>query len=992
MNSVKYFLLIFLLSFESVIPPARQENESLVPPKIDFPGSQIYPGIKIKSVQPEFRWSKSEKAKNYFLNISNKDDRGFSDLIYSSEKNGIFKDTSELLSKSVLSDSGEFRWIVRAKVDKDWSGNTNRLYFKTTSPEKRREKIKESPKQFASAKTPIESNNPLTFIQESSSNSFEEIILNFKYAGIINSPITAYYQNGNVLIPLSEIFDLLLVDNTVDKKNKNISGFFIDPEEKYSLDFLSYKAERKDSSYIFTKLDFIEEDFDFFVNTKTLEQIFDFNLAVDFSNLTVTLNSARNLPVLQKYLREKSYTTSNNEEIPEPSTKIIDREKTNLSGGVLDYYLTSTFNKGIEPYNTYQFGAGGELLGGSAQLITNGSYFHNKIYSSETNYLWMYDLEKNDYISKISLGDFSFDGLMPSTSRGVQVTNEPLELRKVYASYQIIDKAPPNYTVELYINNKLMDYTKSDANGNFKFKLPLSYGTTLVQLKYYGPEGEYYTDNKIYQIPFTLLPPKEFNYKISLGKYANTSKNAANLHAEYGITDWLTDQAGVDFIDDPLSSKGVFYNSLTSRISDNYLLNLLTAPNAYYTLSANALYYSQASVSLAFTNYEKNPVYNPAKLDNEFSALFFVPLESGFRSYNVNGGFRYARSSNLKRYDYSLGALASFGGFSPTINYNLIQFDYGNEISNRSIISPGFLLTIPGLSSALTFLSGNIINSRLNYNLTDNKFENFNISFSASIFKHGRIQISHQQNFLSSISHTQVQLIIELPFTRSYTSVSENSFSQSIQGAILYDDNYDKFNFMNRQQLGKSAVAMRMFLDENADGKYDNNEPLIKKGKVVLDNAGTMERSEDNILRIGELSPYTKYRAKIVESSIDNPLWVPKYKSILFSSGPNKVRPIDIPFYVSGEIDGTVTKIVDNQKAAVAGMKVHIDGIENDMNITTNTFSDGSFYYFGLAPGKYKIYLNQSQLSFLGLQSDPTFKEIDLKPDGIINFDFILSK
>ncbi len=242
----------------------------------------------------------------------------------------------------------------------------------------------------------------------------------------------------------------------------------------------------------------------------------------------------------------------------------------------------------------------------------------------------MYDLEKNDYISKVSLGDFSFDGLIPSTSRGIQVTNEPLEPRKVYASYQIIDKAPANYTIELYINDRLIDYTKSDASGNFKFKIPLSYGTTLIQLKYYGPEGEYYTDKKIYQIPFTLLPPKEFNYKVSVGKYANTSKNTANVHAGYGITDWLTNQTGFDFIDDPLSSKGIFYNSLTSRITENYLLNLLAAPNAYYTLSANAFYYSQASISMAFTNYEKNPVYNPANLDNEFNTSFFVPFESGF--------------------------------------------------------------------------------------------------------------------------------------------------------------------------------------------------------------------------------------------------------------------------------------------------------------------------------------------------------------------------
>ncbi len=988
MNAVKFFLLVSLLLFAIVKPPASQEKDFIASNKTNILTGKNFT-FSINQNKKNKTFTENNQAK-----LSLKQNESWTrSFVSAAGGNKSHSRISIIKSKKIFVSKNFNKEKEQTGIVKDYHNNLNEVssnyYFNEDKQTHKAELSGEtkSTTKINSSKAAEESFNK-TF-----ADSLEEIVVNLKYAGLINQPTTAYYQNGNVFIPVSEIFDLLLIDNKIDRKNKNISGFYILPREKYLIDFNAKKAQRGDSTYIFTNRDFVEKDFDFFVDTKTLETIFDFRLVVDFSNLTVTLYTKNNLPVYQKYLREKSYSTIFNEkEQPEPSTEIVKRDKTNLSGGVLDYYLTSTFNKGIKPYSTYQFGGGGELLGGNAQIVTSGSYFNNKIYTSETNYLWSYDLEKNDYMSKISLGDFSFDGLIPSTSRGIQVTNEPLEPRRVYASYQIIDKAPPNYTIELYINDRLIDYTKSDASGNFKFKLPLSYGTTLIQLKYYGPDGEYYTDKKIYQIPFTLLPPKELNYKLSVGKYAKTSKNTANAHAEYGITDWLTEQAGFDFIEDPLSRKGIFYNSLTSRFSDNYLLNILTAPNAYYTLSANALYYSQASFSMAFTNYEKNPVYNPAKLDNEFSTLFFVPFESGLNSYNINGGFRYARSSNLKRYDYSLGALANFGGFSPILNYNLIQLDYGNEVSNRSILTPGFLLTIPWLSSTLGFLNGNIINSRLNYNLTDHKFENFSISFSSSVFKHGRIQISHQQNFLSNISTTQVQLIIEFPFTRSYTTVSDNSFSQSVQGAILYDDNYDKFNFMNRQQLGKSAVAMRMFLDENVDGVYENNEPLIKKGRVVLNNAGTMERGNDNILRIEELSPYTKYRAKIVESSIENPLWVPKYKNILFSSGPNKVRPIDIPFYVSGEIDGTVAKMVDNQKTAVAGMKVHIEGIDSDTKISINTFSDGSFYYFGLAPGKYKIYLDKSQLDYLGVTSSPAEKEIELKPDGIVDFDFTLSK
>ena len=65
-----------------------------------------------------------------------------------------------------------------------------------------------------------------------------------------------------------------------------------------------------------------------------------------------------------------------------------------------------------------------------------------------------------------------------------------------------------------------------------------------------------------------------------------------------------------------------------------------------------------------------------------------------------------------------------------------------------------------------------------------------------------------------------------------------------------------------------------------------------------------------------------------------------------------------------------------------AGIKVYIEGIDNDQNITVNTFSDGSFYYFGLRPGKFKIYLDKNQLEYINCMSEPAEILLEIDASG----------
>jgi hypothetical protein len=85
---------------------------------------------------------------------------------------------------------------------------------------------------------------------------------------------------------------------------------------------------------------------------------------------------------------------------------------------------------------------------------------------------------------------------------GFSITNAQQSYTSSFTTYTISDHTEPDWTVELYINDALINYTKADQTGYYKFSVPLSYGTTNMVLKFYGPYGEV-RSNAIIHIPST---------------------------------------------------------------------------------------------------------------------------------------------------------------------------------------------------------------------------------------------------------------------------------------------------------------------------------------------------------------------------------------------------------------------------------------------------------------------------------------------------------
>ncbi len=816
---------------------------------------------------------------------------------------------------------------------------------------------------------------------KSVSDEFEEVYLSFDYLRIVNRTLVVNY-NKIFFLPIGEIFDLLLINYSIDKQNDVIKGFFIYPENEYEINFKDLTFKNSNNEFSFSNNDFVKKEFEYYLSSDFFNKAFGLSFSVDLSNLKLNLIASDVLPVQSKYLREKKYKYFSRSEDLDIYPLLFPIDRYFLSGGFIDYSLTGSYAQQNMPTYNYVFGIGLEIFGGDFQSSVSGYTIENATTTSEFQYRWRYVLNKNQYLSQISVGNLFSTGINSQTYYGLQITNRPFEQRATFEKFLISDQTEPGSTIELYINNQFVDHTGTDAAGNFHFWIPLTYGSSFVSYKYYGPNGEVKIVDRYYQIPYSLNPPKEFNYTIDFGEIENTSTKFTSASAIYGISDWLSNTIGAEYYEDNLYDKPVLFNSLTARLSSSYLINVLTASNAFSRVSANAIYASLTSINLAYTKYESSSLYNPTKINNEINSTLNLPIYFDDNPLNIQVNGDYRDFSSSKMYSLRISSSKNIGSFTPTLVYNLRKYESENFISNQTYLSAGFIYSLGKLPWDINFLHGVLINSGTNYNYNSQKIESYFVSLASNLTNSIRLQFDYEKNLTINSTNARMQIFLELPFTRSYSVVGKDYLTTNVRGSILFNDLQSQINFFNREQIGRAASIFRMFIDENANSIYDDGEQLINLAKINIESLNSNIRSGDGKTQINDLNPYSTYKVKIDETTLEDPSFTPKNKLFSFEASPNTVKNIDVPFYGANEVNGNIQRISGDIKSPIPGIKIHIEGIDNDQNITINTFSDGSFYYFGLNPGKFKIYVDKNQVEYINCISEPSELTLDIEASG----------
>jgi hypothetical protein len=824
----------------------------------------------------------------------------------------------------------------------------------------------------------------------------EEMYLNFNYGGVISTLLTCYYDGDKTYIPIEDFLNILQITNSFN--GDVISGYFMYSANDFEIDLSSAEITYKGNTTSFAKNDVLEVGGKYFIEPSAMANGFDMDIVVDLGEMSLGLFTENTPPVMVKMERELLRDAILSGEKKKEAPLLFKRSKNWLRGEFLDYFLSSSYTEGVTPFYSYSLTSGNELLGGDLYLNFSGSH-NGDINNYDFDGNWRYVFGDNKILNQVLVGTkLQSKGIDPHSFKGISLTNAPFDVDENFGSYVLIDNTIPNSDVELYINNQLIAYTKADDNGNYKFNIPLTYGSNTVELKIYSPDGQLIENNRRIQVPFDYLPENDFQYYVNFGERSDTKDLVYHGSLAYGITSWLTNRAGVDFTStESFFTNPVFFNSLSARITDNYLFNYTLAPELYHRLQVNAQFFDLQSVGLKYTKYKQNKLYNVRNIEEDVELTAGLPFDIFDTRMGLQVQGLYEKLPDTKIYKMDIGSNFTLLNFSPSVNFAYWEEQSPFSKSVRKEVRFGLSSPVPFLNGFFPeLMSGKYLNTSLRYDAVSNKFANAKVTYSSNLTNNARLEFNYNKDFQNDFSSFNVVFRYEFPFAVTNTIADDRSVMFNIHGTLGYDNVNENIFTTKRQSVGTGGVAFRMYQDENGNGKFDDGEKIVDDVDLKFTNNVSMERNDEGILMASELSPYHKYEVEINPLSGKDPFLQPKFQRFSLETDPNQIKLVEIPFYFSQEVYGSVVALKNGAEIPLPGVKIHIKGEELEEEKIITSFNDGSIYFLGLLPGKYTAYVSPSMVEKLGATSDPTSIDFELSEDmfddsGLKDLNFVLN-
>ncbi len=803
----------------------------------------------------------------------------------------------------------------------------------------------------------------------------------FKYDQIV------YLRGDTLYVPLKGILTHFKVNNRITDRMEAVKGFYITPDTTYEINFKEKKIRVKDRVAYIQDDEYFRTDVEYYVTLSFLRKAFGWQFDVFHQNLICYMTTVTDLPLLSELKRRKQYKhlgKGNDESSFLPL--LFPRKRSWLNGGMTDYTISAYQFPGARAYN-YSANVGLELLGGDVQVMNYGAFNEKGNSSYNYSYRYRYFFSDNNYLSQINLGyitNSSYRTSMVASEqiKGVQISNEQMQMPALFTTYEIADRTEPGWQVEMYVNGQLADQVIADPNGDFRFNLPIYYGYTNVDLKFYGLEGEYVKKQRVFSVPSEFLRPGEIRYSLSGGESVLSKRLMADGRVSIGITSWLSTTAGVEKnvkSNDKLSYSNHTIFKLTNRMLfafDGYSDRLLAG-------SGRFSFGNWGSYSLGYIRYlnydTKSDYYLKDRINASagLSRIFGLPL-------NIVTYGSLTNYSQSKILNFNSNIFITMSPFMFTARYNYSGLLGDKLQATSSSINTGLSWSWFKKSRAFSFMRNTRLSGNCSYDFMTKKVTAYSLNINQPLFRIMSLQIGGSYNPESKYLGLNANLMINLPSLKSSSTAiysnSSSSYTQKFDGTLGFDSHNLDFHFSNpimQSTVGSGAAAFRFFMDSNNNGVFDEGEEEIRDVKVEVP-MGTMDRTKNKYSDIAyNLAPYTRVNAVIDKDSFKNPLWVPRLEGFSFISQPNVYQSIDVPCFTAGIIEGAVLKNMGSYKYGQQGVIVHIMNQDSSYREEIQVFSDGTFYKMGIPPGDYIAWVDTDQTAIL--QATPDKEKIEFK-------------
>ncbi|MDM8161064.1 SPOR domain-containing protein [Labilibaculum sp. K2S] len=802
---------------------------------------------------------------------------------------------------------------------------------------------------------------------------YDEISIYFNVKGIDGAEIPAAIYEQQAYLSLTDVFDFLKIKNIPTPRLDSVEGFIIKEEATYIVDAKNYQIQYQDKRFDLKPTDLIRTADNLYLKLDYFGKVFGLDCKFNFRSLSVKMKTELDLPLIRLLRMEAMRKNRDGLKGEISPDTIIKRDYPLFKLGMADWSIAANQDlQGMSSENLH-LALGSMIAGGETNLRLN--YTPNSNFSlNKQYYQWHFVNNKLKLMRQVRAGKISRQSISSITASvvGVQLTNTPTTQRRSFGSYTLSDFTEPNWIVELYVNNRMIDYAKADASGFYSFNVPLMYGNTELRLRFYGPWGEERTKEETISIPLNFLPQNEFQYSLQAGVLQDGEQSRfTRAKFNYGVSRSITFGGGMEYLSSPNSAESIPFANFSLRIASGLLF--LGEYNHGVSSVGRLSYQGVSNLNLVvdYTRYVKDQIAINTNTLEERKLSLSLPI----RTPNFSAYSRLALNQMIYPSGKSTRAEIMFSGSIFGANTNLktnAMFSNGSQVNVSSNLSMAF-----GLPSACTF------SPRLQYNYSQNELVFVSATLQKKVFKKAYLDISYNYNLTSETSTAQIGLRYDFSFGSASVSARRSnnkiSFSQSARGSLMYDRSTKYLGTSNRNTVGKGGIIFLPFLDYNCNGHHDKGEPKTWGLKLKIKGCSRVNMDRDTIIRVVNMEPYRNYTVQIDPNSFNNIGWKIEKKILSIEVIPNYFKRVEIPVSVVGEVAGTVYHRDGEKQNGIGRIIVNFYNSDSIRIARTLTEVDGYFSYLGLPVGSYTVRVDSAQLQKLNLIAMPDILPFTIK-------------
>ena len=797
---------------------------------------------------------------------------------------------------------------------------------------------------------------------------YEELSVTMHLPRVGNREIPAIIQGQNLFLSVTDVFDFLEINNKPSAYLDSISGFFLHPLSQYLVDRRNNYIIYEGVVYNLTQNSLLRTETGLYLRSSYFNEIFGLDCQFSFRALSVTLNTKLELPAIKRMQQETMRQNIRllKKEIKADTTYRKSKQILNIA--MADWQVNSSQESNGNTNTRANFNFGAYLLGGEA----NANIFYNNAVgfdARQSAYRWRYVNNKGKLAKQFVAGRIwtQATSTIIDPVNGIQITNTPTTYRKSFGTYRLTNQTEPDWTVELYVNNILINYTKADASGFFTFEVPLVYGNTVVTLRAYGPYGEERVKEEHINIPFNFVPVNQLEYSLSAGLVDDTlNSRFSRANINYGFSKRVTLGAGVEYLSSVDPGSVMPFINASARFGQRILFNLEHTANVRTKGFMSYRLPSNFQLELNYINYVKGQTavrYNYLE-ERKATISYLIRTKpfTGMTKLSIN----QVKLPKMQQTQADWVISGMIKGISTNITTQAI------------LATEAKPYVYSNLSLTFRLPAGIRLTPQVRYDFNKKEINSFRAEVEKRIFRHGFANVSYQTVPDQSGNVFSAGLRYNFNFAQMGASVRTSkqgtSYNQYASGSLLNDDKEKKLMTSYQGNVGRGGVVAVPFIDINCNGKRDKGEPKAAGLKLNV-RGGKVERdAKDTVIRITGLEAHTDYLIECNKASFDNISWRICKPNIQVTVEPNHFKLVEVPVTVVGEVSGTVylDKKANGGKAGIGRMWVNI--YKNDTTLVAKALTepDGYFSYLGLSPGKYTASIDTVQMAKLNFCCNDT--------------------